>query len=598
MKKSLSTDTEKHGRWLPWAAGTLAFAGLAGTLFALSEILESDSDNDGWTDAEEIIAGTDPADEADPWDSDGDGIADYLEFLDGTDPLDPNDPPQPRTPVYGGTASSASVPVFRDLIAETLEGESESANVGIVDLGNPDFNAPAGFSPGHNEETENGRKIRYRVMGSDPNGWSALVGGGVEYWQDKDGATIGVELCAGPNSRGVKQRFNMETTKDFCGGYALVWEHYGRVPKSGTIDYSYTVRITTGDPSTETAQIVGTELTIESSRIPSGGTAKECFFFGIDETHLAAIEENGLWISMSPNASGTLSAVVGKLRIVKICMAVDKNRDNTVSFGGDDLTSEAEPYRFWINNDCDSADMSEDEVSSIDRTGSDEPDCDNEVPRSWRDLEDFTRLQLRFFGDTEGLAWIFEKLKSEELSARITTPGEAKIRIWRHLDNSGGLSYLDGTQVETTTGLQVVHAAHGTTPLLPLQTKIWNDWSPGNPEYTFYGISMTHPQLNLLFEGVDEGKSQFSLELSFGKQNYQQTSSVWLELLDVRKMFNQVKISYDGTNKSSSWENSQIQDFSVPWDEEEGEQIVFIHGWNMEESGTASYAETSFKRLW
>lgn len=151
--------------------------------------------------AEEIVAGTNPADETDPWDSDGDGIADYLEFLDGTDPLDPDDPPQPRTPVYGGTASSASVPVFRDLIAETLEGESESANVGIVDLGNPDFNAPAGFSPGHNEETENGRKIRYRVMGSDPNGWSALVGGGVEYWQDKDGATIGVELCAGPNSR-------------------------------------------------------------------------------------------------------------------------------------------------------------------------------------------------------------------------------------------------------------------------------------------------------------------------------------------------------------------------------------------------------------
>ena len=108
MKKSLSTGTEKHGRWLPWAAGTLAFAGLAGTLFALSEILESDSDNDGWTDAEEIIAGTNPADETDPWDSDGDGIADYLEFADGTDPLDPNDPPQARgaSAAYGVAATT------------------------------------------------------------------------------------------------------------------------------------------------------------------------------------------------------------------------------------------------------------------------------------------------------------------------------------------------------------------------------------------------------------------------------------------------------------------------------------------------------------
>ena len=66
-----STPIKKHhGRYLPWAAGSAAFLGLAGTLFALSEVLESDSD--------------------------GDGIADYLEFLDVTDPLDPNNPPQAR----------------------------------------------------------------------------------------------------------------------------------------------------------------------------------------------------------------------------------------------------------------------------------------------------------------------------------------------------------------------------------------------------------------------------------------------------------------------------------------------------------------------
>ena len=85
-KNMNSSNTRKYGRWRPWATGTLAFAGLTGTLFALSEVLESDSDGDGWTDAEEIVAGTNPADATDPWDSDGDGI----------DPLDPNDPPQAR----------------------------------------------------------------------------------------------------------------------------------------------------------------------------------------------------------------------------------------------------------------------------------------------------------------------------------------------------------------------------------------------------------------------------------------------------------------------------------------------------------------------
>ena len=43
-----STPIKKHhGRYLPWAAGSAAFLGLAGTLFALSEVLESDTDGDG-----------------------------------------------------------------------------------------------------------------------------------------------------------------------------------------------------------------------------------------------------------------------------------------------------------------------------------------------------------------------------------------------------------------------------------------------------------------------------------------------------------------------------------------------------------------------
>ena len=83
----------KHfGYWI--LRSVLAFAGLAGAIWALAGIWENDSDNDGWSDEEEILAGTNPFDETDPWDSDGDGIADYLEFLNGTDPLDAGDPPK------------------------------------------------------------------------------------------------------------------------------------------------------------------------------------------------------------------------------------------------------------------------------------------------------------------------------------------------------------------------------------------------------------------------------------------------------------------------------------------------------------------------
>ena len=131
-KNMNSSNARKYGRWLPWTTGMLAFAGLAGTLFALSEVLENDTDGDGWTDAEEIIAGTDPADATDPWDSDGDGIADYLEFLDGTNPLDPNDPPQAR-----GASAAYSVAAAAN---ETTESGDDSAT-NILNLPAPTWSS-------------------------------------------------------------------------------------------------------------------------------------------------------------------------------------------------------------------------------------------------------------------------------------------------------------------------------------------------------------------------------------------------------------------------------------------------------------------------
>ena len=88
-----STPIKKHhGRYLLWAVGSAAFLGLAGTLWALSEVLENDTDGDGWTDTEEIVAGTNPADETDPWDSDGDGWTDAEEIVAETNPADETDP--------------------------------------------------------------------------------------------------------------------------------------------------------------------------------------------------------------------------------------------------------------------------------------------------------------------------------------------------------------------------------------------------------------------------------------------------------------------------------------------------------------------------
>lgn len=597
-------------RWMLWALMISASLVPAGTVFALNEVLEADSDNDGWSDVEEIVAGTDPADPTDPWDSDEDGIADYLEFENGTDPLDPNDPPRRQAlPVYAG---STRAPIT-DLIAMTSAPENAPDNVGIIGLGNTNFDAPPGFENGNKVERENGRKVQYHILGSDPSGWSALVGSGVEYWRTEKGETIGVELCAGAHSRGIKQRFSMDATKEFCGGYALVWEHYGRVPKSGSIDYTYTVRITAGDPSTGSAQPIGTELKIESSRVPEGGTAKECFFFGIDEADLPLIEEKGLWISMDPKSSGTFSAIVGKLRIVKICMAVDKNRDGIISFGSDDLSSEAEPYRFWINNDDD--EESSDGVckSSDDQAGASSPDLKNDKPNSLRDLEDFSRLQIRFLGDQEGVDWLWGELVAGGIKASIavldrggTSP---KIRLIEHLDSAGSLRYL--YDAENAKGLIEIdsesYISEVVSEAVGWLSRLWNTIRPGSSDsedtcdsaqISFRPMIDNTAQVNLLFEGVQVGLDKFTLFFSRSDDHLQKTASVWLELLDVREMFELIRLSGTPDGTYYGWETEQFGSFKQAWDEETDKQIVFVHGWNMEKDEVASYAETSFKRLW
>ena len=224
MKKSLSTDTEKHGRWLPWAAGTLAFAGLAGTLFALSEVLENDFDGDGWTDAEEIIAGTDPADETDPWDSDGDGIADYLEFADGTDPLDPNDPPRARgaSTAYG--------------VAATTNETTEGGDTSTPDTNTPIFPAleeASRQSMYHATAWYNGRVDLAFITPTATSKWQAAVGTELEYWN------VGYyDLLARNNSKGIAITLNALPAQK----YALCWKHMKR-PDNGETGYSVSVKI-------------------------------------------------------------------------------------------------------------------------------------------------------------------------------------------------------------------------------------------------------------------------------------------------------------------------------------------------------------------
>ena len=209
---------------MPWAAGSAAFLGLVGTLWAISEVLETDTDGDGWTDAEEIIAGTNPSDETDPWDSDGDGIADYLEFADGTDPLDPNDPPRARgaSTAYG--------------VAATTNETTEGGDTSTPDTNTPIFPAleeASRQSMYHATAWYNGRVDLAFITPTATSKWQAAVGTELEYWN------VGYyDLLARNNSKSIAITLNALPAQE----YVLCWKHMKR-PDNGETGYSVSVKI-------------------------------------------------------------------------------------------------------------------------------------------------------------------------------------------------------------------------------------------------------------------------------------------------------------------------------------------------------------------
>ena len=91
---------------------------------------------------------------------------------------------------------------------------------------------------------------------------------------------------------------------------------------------------------------------------------------------------------------------------------------------------------------------------------------------------------------------------------------------------------------------------------------------------------------------------------------------VWLDLVNVRKMYRRVKATgisdnfpepsqtTDGapTEPTMGWvedPNGNVYDDNAPvsW-EKANEYIVFVHGWNLSYEGSQNFGETMFKRLW
>ena len=279
------------------------------------------------------------------------------------------------------------------------------------------------------------------------------------------------------------------------------------------------------------------------------------------------------------------------LYLIPAAIAVDANRDGTIAFSGEarDTTSQDAPFRFWRNDDQDqvTADGENDVVPAS------QADHLDDIIQGRRDLEDFTRLWLRFEGFsseiTNGTFKVGLKWKDEI--------GAPAIKVYKSAEAAGSTSYLTN---DTAANAQVDGAnrnAIGTVSTgedsLIFPADFWSSSSAQNKCF--------------VFEGASEGKGQLviTIQKSDGS-DVGEGPSVWLDLVNIKKMYQRGKAHPEGIPTPH---NSPTGPYSGPTSfetdplfeknqVEEKKAIVFVHGWSMSYDAFLNFSETNFKRLW
>jgi hypothetical protein len=272
------------------------------------------------------------------------------------------------------------------------------------------------------------------------------------------------------------------------------------------------------------------------------------------------INNDGLILAYAQNAAGENHAVL----LATPQLAVDANRDGTVTFDDADQTTAAKPYRFWLNDDQDESksDWKWTEVDpEIYETLPTYPDSDDRIINSSRDCEDLTRLWV----DTGNLAnYLTDGASDLYLGLKWRNTGGTKpsIRLFRSMDATGGLGHIKNAKTAALQASGLPNSVDSpnyclldvTAPdFAPIPSDAINQVQPTDrpADFIFKKSAFNDPnnvfgpklkRIFLLFEGVAEGKGELQLVLL--KKNRDgswkslgQGPSVWLDLKNIRKMY-------------------------------------------------------------
>jgi hypothetical protein len=281
-----------------------------------------------------------------------------------------------------------------------------------------------------------------------------------------------------------------------------------------------------------------------------------------------------------------------------VSLVLDKSHDLVMdkSFNGPDATSQASPDIVWVNNGYikPGNNGSLDQDLPLPMNDPMNANCAQGEITCQRDLENFFRLWICGVPQLPVGQGYAVTLSMSPVS------GNPAVNLYYSCETNGGTGYLTDTNIAATqTGSAYYDRALCT--ISNNQSCTLQLDSYGNLLYTHY-----------LFEGAGIGEGQLTMTISQNGNTIAQ-SSVWLDLRDVKSLYQRVKVTprdpngipapFDSAtttfdeNTAGVDMTSDSYGFSPPSDESKT-ATVFVHGSNLSVPNALSNGDTMFKRLY
>lgn len=301
---------------------------------------------------------------------------------------------------------------------------------------------------------------------------------------------------------------------------------------------------------------------------------------------------------------------------------VDGDRDGTISFDDADHTSMMNPYRFWINEDHDALvkNQSQPGASPLfydeedDTTGA--PDSSDNYITCPRDLEDFTRIHLRWKQLTIAESGL--STATVEVRWRPQDGGSGGMGLNLSAENDGGTKYLQEWESGKAADRQsqdgdewLSHDNNGFSRFstrAALAASAWQAIAVPNGGSTLRDIvaafmaGRTQGLMPFIAEGIAKGLGRLECRVRLNGETVAH-AGVWIDLVSVSTLFERWSC---GHTANAVPVPAVVIDAGRVYDNDKRENtatIIHVHGWNMTDKADGAqdrlwFSATMYKRLW